>query len=242
MNRPTSRALLAEALGTALLLAVIVGSGLATAVPGTDPVTGHLAHALAVGLGLGALIALLLPASGAHFNPAVTLSAWRNGSIAGHHVPGYITAQVVGATVGVAVANTTFGHPALTLSAAGRTGPALATSEALATFVLVLVILGLVRTRRTSWIPVAVGAWVACAVVATASTGFANPAVTIARTFAAASTGIAPASAWVFVVAQLAGAALAVATVRILFPEPGHTDPTETTDEQPSRLRSSHVQ
>lgn len=222
-----SRRLLAEALGTALLLAVIVGSGIALDQPGGDPAVWLLAHAATVGAGLAALIALLAPVSGAHFNPAVTLGFWRTGTISAREAVAFVAVQIGGAVAGVAFANWTFDGGMLDVSSTGRSGAGLVGAEVVATFVLVLVILGLVRAGNVRMVPAAVGAWVAAAIVATSSTGFANPAVTLARMFTDSPTGIDPASVPWFVVAQLAAGWLAAATALVLFPRDMNTaEPT----------------
>lgn len=213
------RELLAEGLGTAILLYVVVGSGIAAQELATDPGLGLLAHALAVGLGLGALIAMLQSVSGAHFNPSVTLAFWRIRSIDRAEAVGYGLTQVVGGIAGVALANWSFGDPVLTLSSTERSGLGLIVAEIVATFVLVLVILALVRTGRPQAVPAAVGAWVAAAVFATSSTGFANPAVTLSRLFTDSYTGIAPRSVGAFVTAQLLAGLLAALAAIVMFPD-----------------------
>jgi glycerol uptake facilitator-like aquaporin len=214
------REIAAEGVGTALLLYVIVGSGIAAERLGNDGATQLLAHAVVVGLGLAVLIALFQTVSGAHFNPAVTLAFWRSGETAGRVAIGYGFAQVFGALLGVAAANFSFGLGMLQAATTDRGGTGSILAEFLSTFVLVLVILALVRTDRAHAVPVAVGAWVAAIVFATSSTGFANPAVTISRALTDTYTGIAAASVPGFVVAQLAAGALSVPIARYLFHEP----------------------
>lgn len=215
-----TRRLLAEGLGTGLLLFVIVGSGIAAENLGRDPAGQLLAHALAVGLGLTVLIGTMQTVSGSHFNPSVTLAFWRTGDLAGQTALLYMAVQVAAAIGGVIAANLTFQQGAVGVSTLGRNGAGLLGAEAIGTFVLVLVILSLVRTDRTAAIPAMVGAWVATIVFATSSTGFANPAVTIARMFTDSYTGIAPTSTLGFLGAQLAGAVLAAAASNILYPVP----------------------
>ena len=210
---------MAESLGTALLLYVIVGSGIAAETLSLDPAVQLFAHAVVVGAGLGALIAMLQTVSGAHFNPSVTLGFWRNGAISGPTASRYVTAQVFGGVLGVIAANLSFGQALATLSSTARSGLGLAFAEAVATFVLVLLILGLVRTGRSNAVPAAVGAWVACVVFATSSTGFANPAVTLSRAITDTYTGIAPASIPGFLVAQIAAGLLAAFTARSFYPQ-----------------------
>lgn len=213
------RVVLAEGLGTALLLYVVVGSGIAARELTSDSGLALFAHAMAVGLGLGALIAMLQTVSGAHFNPSVTLAFWRVGSIDGGTASRYAMAQVVGGVMGVLAANWSFSETALTVSTTARSGAGLVVAEALATFVLVLVILALIRTGRAGGVPFAVGAWVSTAVFATSSTGFANPAVTMSRVFTDTYTGIAPASVPAFVAAQIAAGLVAAAAAVVLYPD-----------------------
>lgn len=212
-----SRELAAEGLGTALLLYVIVGSGIAAETLSTDPGVQLFAHALAVGLGLGVLIAMFQTVSGSHFNPSVTLAFWRTGVVTGGEAARYVAVQVVGAIVGVVAANLSFDLDIISISSTARDGMGLVIAEAIATFVLVLVILALVRTGRDGLVPAAVGAWVASVVFATSSTGFANPAVTIARMFTDTYTGIAPASVVPFLTAQLVAGLLAAAVAIVLY-------------------------
>ncbi len=214
-----TRGLLAEALGTGLLLFVIVGSGIAATQLTNDAGTQLVSHALVVGLGLAALIALFQPVSGAHFNPAVTLGLWRVGLHQGSESIRYVMAQIVGGVVGVALANLSFADPLVTISTTDRSGSHLWVAEFVATFVLVLLILGLVRTGRSTMVPAAVGAWVGSVVFAMSSTGFANPAVTVARMFTDSYTGISPSSVGGFLGFQILAALSAVIASNALFPE-----------------------
>lgn len=214
------RKLIAEALGTGLLLFIIVGSGIAAQNLGTDGATQLLAHALVVGIGLGVLILLFQSVSGSHFNPAVTLAFWRSDEVDTSCATGYVLFQLVGALAGVGAANLTFGEQVFAVSRTARDGFGLVLAEGIATFVLVLVILALVRVGRPSAIPAAVGGWVAAIVFATASTGFANPAVTVARIFTDTYTGIDPTSVWAFLAAQLVAGLLAVPVAKVLYPTP----------------------
>lgn len=211
--------LLAEGLGTGLLLFVVVGSGIAVERLGGDPAAGLFVHGAVVGAGLAVLIALFLSVSGSHLNPAVTLAMWRSGRASGRRAGGYVVAQVLGAVGGVVAAHVTFDVSPVSVAAVDRSGVGRPLAELIGTFVLVAVILVLVETDRSHSIPVAVGAWVAAIVVATSSTGFANPAVTVARLLSDTYTGIAP--QWVpgFVLAQLVGAVLAVLVTRRLSME-----------------------
>lgn len=190
-------------LGTALLLYIIVGSGIAAETLGTDPGTRLLAQAIVVGLGLGALIVLFQNVSGSHFNPSVTLGLWRIGALTGDEAARYVAVQLAGAVVGVLVANLSASRAIITFSHNARDGIGPIVPEGIATFVLVLVVLALGRIGRRNTVPMAVGAWVTAIVFATPSTGFANPAVTIARVFTDSYTGIAPSSVIGFLAAQL---------------------------------------
>ena len=214
------REVVAEGVGTALLLYVIVGSGIAAESLSSDRAVQLLAHALIVGMALGALIDMLQSVSGSHFNPSVTLAFWRSGAIGLPEAVTYMSVQVIGAIAGAILANITFDLPAVSLSTTFRSGLGLVVAEAVATFVLVLIILSLVRSGRVGHVPAAVGAWVAAVVFATSSTGFTNPAVTVARTLTDSFTGIAPASVAGFLSAQLVAGWSASLVARSLNPEP----------------------
>lgn len=203
----SARSITAEFVGTAWLLTLIVGSGHQVQQLGLDPSAQLLAHAVAVGLGLAVVVAIFLPVSGAQFNPAVTLVAWATGLTPGRLALGHVAAQLAGAVAGVVVANLTFGFDAVSVATTDRS--ATVGAEVLATAGLVLAIFALVRSGRPSWLPAAVGGIVAAGMLATASTGFANPAVTLARTLTDSYTGIAPGSVAPFLAAQLIGAAVA---------------------------------
>lgn len=213
-----TRESVAELLGTGLLLFVIVGSGIAAQELSSDGAVQLLAHALIVGLGLAVTILLFQSISGSHLNPAVTLAFWRDGTISGDRALRYTAAQLIGAVSGVVVANLAFGLPAASAATTDRIGVGLVVSELLGTFVLVLVILAPVRIGRPALIPIAVGAWVSVIIFATPSTGFANPAVTIARILTDTFTGIALSSVPAFLMAQLVAAVLAAAAARTLYP------------------------
>jgi glycerol uptake facilitator-like aquaporin len=214
------REAVAEGLGTALLLYVIVGSGIAAESLSSDGAIRLLAHAVVVGMALAALIDMFQSVSGSHFNPSVTLAYWRSGGIALSDAFAYMAAQVVGAIVGVILANFTFDLPAVFVSTTTRSGLGLVVAEAVATFVLVLIILSLVRSGRVGHIPAAVGAWVAAVVFATSSTGFANPAVTVARMLTDSFTGIAPVSVTGFLAAQILAGLSAALVAKSLYPQP----------------------
>jgi glycerol uptake facilitator-like aquaporin len=213
------RAILAEMLGTALLLWAIVGSGIAVTHDG--PLIAQLfPHAIVVGLALGALIVMFAPISGAHFNPAVTLAAVLLGHLPRSRATAYVAAQLVGGVIGAVAANVMFGLAPVTVSVRDRSDPTLVASEVAATLVLVLLIFLMVRAERSSTtIAAAVGSYIAAALIFTPSTSFANPAVTIGRTLSDTFTGIAPSSAPGFIGAQLVGAVLAGMLVRWLTSE-----------------------
>jgi glycerol uptake facilitator-like aquaporin len=201
-------------------LAAVVGSGIMgeRLAEGNAAVT-LLANALATGAALVVLITILGPISGAHFNPLVTFAmAWRR-ALAWHAVPGYIAAQTIGAVLGVWAAHAMFGEAVLQVSAKLRDGPQQAFAEAVASFGLIVAILGTLRFRpeAIAWI---VGLYITAAYWFTASTSFANPAVTLARSLTDSFAGIAPASVPWFLVGQLAGAGAALLLSRWLFAPP----------------------
>lgn len=220
----------AEGIGTALLLATVVGSGImGEHLAGGNVAIALLANTIATGAGLVALILTFGPISGAHFNPAVTLADASQGGLPWREVPVYMAAQVAGALFGVAVAHIMFKEPALFFASQHeRSGVAQLVSEFVATFGLLSVIWGCVRSRP-SVVPFAVGAYITAAYWFTASTSFANPAVTLARTASDTFAGIRPADAPGFIVAQLAGAATATALFRWLVPSSTITPVIENT-------------
>ncbi|HEY7038331.1 MAG TPA: MIP/aquaporin family protein [Methylomirabilota bacterium] len=217
--RPSlGRRLVAESVGTGLLLATVVGSGImGERLAGGNMAVALLANTLATGAALVALILTFGPISGGHFNPAVTLAdAWQGG-IAWADVPSYLGAQVVGAFTGVAAAHVMFELPLFFASRHARSGPAQMFSEFVATFGLLAVIWGCVRARAAA-VPFAVAAYITAAYWFTASTSFANPAVTLARAASDTFSGIRPADAPGFIVAQLLGAIAATGLFRWLVP------------------------
>ncbi len=219
MNIDLARRATAEAVGTALLVAAVVGSGISA-----QRLTPHdfglelLENSIATGAALVALILALGAVSGAHFNPVVTLADRVLGGIETREALVYMAAQVAGACVGAMVANVMFELPAVTISTDTRSSGALWFSEVVAAFGLLLVILGVVRAGAAQVAAFAVGAYIAAAYWFTSSTSFANPAVTIGRTLTNTFAGIAPSSVPPFVIAQVAGALLAVALARFLRP------------------------
>ena len=225
---PLGRRLLAELLGTGLLVAAVVGSGIAAArlSPGNLGLE-LLENAAATSGALVALILALAPVSGAHFNPVVTLADRAFGGIASIDAAAYVTAQVAGGLGGSLLANAMFALPTFEASTRTRSSGPLWLAEVVATFGLVLIVLGVVRSGRAGWAPLAVGGYIGGAYFFTSSTSFANPAVTIGRTVTDTFAGIRPSSAPAFVAAQLGGGALAVAAIRILYPRVTETVRTE---------------
>ena len=212
------RRVVAESLGTALLLATVIGSGImGERLAGGNVAVALLANTLATGAALVALILTFGPISGAHFNPAVTLAdAWQGGIRWADVLP-YLGAQIAGAFAGVAVAHVMFELPLFFASQHARAGSAQMFSEFVATFGLLAVIWGCVRARP-SVVPFAVAAYITAAYWFTASTSFANPAVTLARAASDTFAGIRPSDAPGFIVAQLTGAAAATGLFRWLIP------------------------
>ena len=214
-----TRKLVAEFLGSALLTAVVVGSGIAASrLSPNDVGLQLLENALATALGLAVLIAVFATVSGAHFNPVVSLVDAVLGNRPWRHALTYIPAQIAGCVGGAILANLMFGEPTIALSSTDRLTPAHFLAEIVATAGLVLVIFALARSDRAALIPWAVGAYIGAAYFFTSSTSFANPAITIGRMFSDTFAGIAPTSAPGFIAAQLVGAALGVALVRWMFP------------------------
>lgn len=206
----------AEAIGTALLLAAIVGSGImGERLAQGNAALALLANSLATGFALTALIVAFAARSGAHFNPVVTLAFAVRAGFPWRQVPPYVIAQLAGALIGVLAAHLMFDLPLVQISPTARTGIGQWFSEIVATFGLVLVVLSCDRQRPWS-APVAVGAYIAAAYWFTASTSFANPAVTIARSFTDTFSGIRPADSGAFIVAQLLGGGAALGVDRLL--------------------------
>lgn len=236
----TARKLAAEFVGTALLLVAIVGSGITAS--GDGAASAQLfQHAVVVGAALVALILAFGHVSGAHFNPAVTLVDALFGGLPTREAGGYVVAQLTGAVVGVVVTNAMFAEPAVAVAATDRSGAHLAGSEALATFGLLVVIFGVVRSGNLGAVPGAVGAYIAAAIYFTSSASFANPAVTVARALSDTYTGIAPGGIPGFLAAQLVGALAAAALIRWLF-RPDAVDAHRVVvphDERPRREREA---
>ena len=216
---PLAKRAVSEAVGTALLLATVVGSGImGERLAGGSVGLALLANTLATGAALVALILTFGPISGAHFNPAVTLAAAAERGLAWRDALSYAGAQLLGAIVGVAIADLMFDVPPFSLSQHVRHGPGQLLSEFVATFGLLSVIWGCSRLRSSMAVAFAVGAYITAAYWFTASTSFANPAVTVARSLTDTFAGIRPADVPAFVAAQLLGAGAATALFRWLVP------------------------
>ena len=215
------RRLVAEFIGTAMLLAAVVGSGIAAQrLSPHDTGLELLENAIATGAALVVIILVFGPLSGAHFNPVITLADVVLGGMTAAAAAGYLIAQLAGAVVGAVLANLMFTLPAVEISTKVRSGPGLWLAEGIATFGLVLVVFSLARSGRSVLAAAAVGLYIGSAYWFTASTSFANPAVTIARTLSDTFAGIAPGSVIPFILAQLIGGGVAVATARYLYPLP----------------------
>jgi arsenate reductase len=219
----------AEAIGTGLLVAAVIGSGvMANRLSPGDVGLQLLQNSIATALALAVLILVVGPVSGAHLNPVVSLGFWwlgrRSGGMPGREVTAYIVAQVVGAVAGAVLANLMFALPAVDMSTVERSGAHLLLGEVVATSGLVLLVFALARTRRATVAPAAIGAYVGAAYWFTSSTSFANPAVTIGRAFTDTFAGIAPGSVPAFVTAQLVGLVVGVALLAILYPAGTHVE------------------
>ncbi len=219
MSNDLLRRATAELVGTAFLVAIVVGSGLyAQRLSPHNVGLALLENSIATGAGLVALILALGPVSGAHFNPIVTLADRVLGGNTTREAGAYMVVQVIGACVGAAVANLMFDLPAVTLSTQTRSSSGVWLGEVVATFGLILVILGVVRAGRASAAAFAVGGYIAAAYWFTSSTSFANPAVTIGRSLTDTFTGIAPSSVPAFVLFQIVGGLGGVALGHYLNP------------------------
>jgi glycerol uptake facilitator-like aquaporin len=236
VDRDLARRATAEGVGTALLVAIVVGSGISA-----QRLTPHdvglqlLGNSIATGAGLIALILALGPVSGAHFNPVVTLADRLLGGTSTRDGVVYVVVQIAGACVGAMVANLMYDLPAVDISTHTRSSSGLWLGEVVAAFGLLIVILGVVRAGKAATAAFAVGGYIAAAYWFTSSTSFANPAVTIGRMFSNTFAGIAPSSVPVFIVMQVIGALLAVTLGRFLFPGIPAADlviPHESTERQ----------
>lgn len=212
------RAVFAEALGSFMLFATVIGSGImAERLAGGNVAIALLGNTLATGAMLFVLIAMLAPISGAHLNPAVTLVMRLHGQIRSHTAIAYVAAQLAGGIFGVWIAHLMFEVPIIQMSEKVRNGPGQLVGEAVATFGLVLTILGTTRMQPGN-VPASVALYITAAYWFTSSTSFANPAITVARSLSNSFAGIAPACVPAFVAAQLVGAMVAYLICRILFP------------------------
>lgn len=217
---PLARRLLAELLGSAFLAALVIGSGIAAQqLSPHDVGLELLENAAATGGGLYAIILMFGPVSGGHFNPVVSFVDASFGGITRRDAFTYLLAQVGGCALGALAANGMFAKVAISISTHHRASPARLLAEVIATLGLILVIFALARTHRTSSAPAAVGAYIGAAYFFTSSSSFANPAITVGRMLSNTFAGIAPASVPAFVIAQAIGGALAVVSIRVLYPD-----------------------
>jgi glycerol uptake facilitator-like aquaporin len=220
MDAPLTRRLFAELLGSALLATLVIGSGIAaqTLSPG-DVGLQLFENAAATAAGLFTIILIFGPVSGGHFNPVVSLADASFGGIPWRDALAYIPAQIAGCILGAVTANGMFSLAAVSISTHHRASIAHLFSEVIATGGLLLVIFSLLRTRRASTVPAAVGAYIGAAYFFTSSASFANPAITVGRMFSNTFAGIAPASVPGFIAAQLVGCACALLVIRVLYPD-----------------------
>jgi arsenate reductase len=217
---PLPRRLLAELLGSAFLACLVIGSGIAAQRLSPNDVGLELfENAAATATGLYTIILIFGPVSGGHFNPVVSLVDASFGGISWRNALAYIPVQITGCVCGAVAANGMFATAAISISTHHRASPAHLLGEIIATAGLILVIFALARTRRPTITPAAVGAYIGAAYFFTSSASFANPAISVGRMFSNTFAGIAPASAPMFVLAQLAGGALAAITLRVLYPD-----------------------
>ena len=220
MTAPLPRRLLAELLGSTLLAALVVGSGITAQELSPGQVGLELLeNAAATAVGLYAIVLMFGPVSGGHFNPVVSITDTAFGGLRRRDLAGYVPAQILGCMAGAVLANAMFSKAAVSISTHHRASPAHLLAEVVATFGLVVVIFSLARTRRLASAPAAVGAYIGAAYFFTSSTSFANPAISLGRMLSDTFAGIAPASVPGFVVAQLVGAGLAAAAIRALYPD-----------------------
>ncbi|MFF7925920.1 aquaporin [Streptomyces mirabilis] len=231
MSASLGRRAVAELVGTAALVAVVVGSGIQATELSRDVGVQLLANSLATVFGLAVLITLFGPVSGAHFNPAVTLAAWFTGRRSGDGMTAreaavYVPAQTLGAIGGAVLADAMFAEPLVKWSTHDRSAGHMWLGEIVATAGLVLLVFGLTRTDRAHLASAAVASYIGAAYWFTSSTSFANPAVTVGRAFTDTFAGIAPASVAPFIAAQLVGAAVGLGLLAVVFgrPAPAETD------------------
>lgn len=218
---PLGRRLAAEGIGSFFLFTCVIGSGImAEQLSGGNDAVALLGNTIATGAILFVLITMLGPISGAHMNPAVSLVAASRRELGWSDAGAYIAVQLAFGILGAWAAHLMFDLPIQQVSVKARTGPGQWTGEAIATFGLILTILGTVKHRR-EWVPASVALYITAAYWFTSSTSFANPAITVARSLSDTFAGVAPRDVAPFVLAQLAGAALAAVTARLLFPTSG---------------------
>lgn len=210
------KAVFAEFLGTALLVAAVVGSGIMGSNLSGDLLVALIANTISTVLALGILILTLGPISGAHFNPVVSMALAIDQRFKSVAVAPYLAAQFAGAVAGAVLANVMFGAEAIQVSSKGMVSEGAAIGEVVATAGLVFIILNLIQTKRTDLIAVAVPAWIGAGYFFTSSTSFANPAVTVGRIFTDSFAGIGPQSVPSFVIAQLLGAAIGIVLAKVL--------------------------
>ena len=227
MTTSVWRRAVAEFVGTALLVTVVVGSGIMATQLSTDVGLRLLANSTATALGLPVLILMFGPVSGAHFNPVVSIADWWLGRATGQGLSPrqlalYVPAQIAGATGGAILADLMFGLTAVSWSQHERSNAGLWLGEVVATLGLVLLVFGLARSGRAGITPAAVGAYIGAAYWFTSSTSFANPAVTVGRAFTDTFAGIAPGSVPGFVVAQVAGLVVGVGLLLVFYPQAGN--------------------
>jgi glycerol uptake facilitator-like aquaporin len=209
------KAIFAEFLGTGLLVAAVIGSGIMASNLSGDLLVALIANGISTVLVLGILILTLGPVSGGHFNPVVSIALAIDQRFKAVRVAPYIAAQFAGAFAGAVLANVMFGSAAIQVSSKGMVSEGAAIGEVVATAGLVFIILNLLKTKRAELIPVAVPAWIGTAYFFTSSTSFANPAATVGRIFSDSFAGIGPQSVPSFVIAQLLGAALGIVLAKV---------------------------
>jgi glycerol uptake facilitator-like aquaporin len=210
------KVLFAEFLGTAILVAAVIGSGIMATNLSDDVLVALLVNGISTVLALSLVILTLGPVSGGHFNPAVSIALAIDQKFKVARVAPYIVAQIAGAVSGAVLANVMYGAEAIQVSGTGRVSVGAAIGEVVATAGLVFIILNLIRTKRTELIAVAAPAWIAAGYFFTSSTSFANPAVTVGRIFTDSFAGIGPQSVPTFVIAQLLGTALGIVLAKVL--------------------------
>jgi glycerol uptake facilitator-like aquaporin len=213
------RALLSEYFGTTILVATVIGSGIMGTNLSDDTLLVLLVNALATVFVLGILILTLGPVSGAHFNPLVTIALALTKQFPTKQILAYVLSQVLGGIYGAIIANVMFGQAILQISTKARFNGGTAIGEAVATTLLLFVILSLIRTDRANLIALAVPGVIGAAYFFTSSTSFANPAVTIGRIFSDTFAGIAPGSVVGFIAFQIVGTAIALGLVKLMFPK-----------------------